>query len=241
MKDINSIHSNPHIYKVTCLVNNKVYVGKHVGIKKDYFASGKIINYAIKKYGIENFKREILVSGDFNKDLLNELEKTYIQLFNSTNRETGYNISKGGDGGGGNLNYKSGKGKLASNYGTRWTKEQKEHLAKIQRQKAKEGKLAVVELSRNKSKEWCKNISEGRKKAIKEGKITFEAQIAASKGRSAPNRVKYDQFDLEGNFIRRYDYASQMNEFGFNHRYACRVAEGKWEQYKGFTFKKVIS
>lgn len=58
--------------------------------------SGKLIKRAVKKYGKENFKKEIIVEGNFNQNLLNELEKHYIQLFNSTNKYIGYNISKGG-------------------------------------------------------------------------------------------------------------------------------------------------
>ena len=50
------------LYKTTNLINNKFYVGAHE-IKKNpdtYLGSGLFLQRAIKKYGIKNFKREIL-------------------------------------------------------------------------------------------------------------------------------------------------------------------------------------
>jgi len=86
------------IYKVTNLINNKIYIGK---IKKDYpeyFGSGVIIKNSIKKYGIENFKKEIIDTASSVEEL-NEKEKYWIKYFNSTDLIIGYNIGKGGDGG----------------------------------------------------------------------------------------------------------------------------------------------
>ena len=84
------------IYKITNLINNKVYIGQHCGKNKYYFGGGTILKSAIKKYNKENFKKEIIISGDFNQQLTDELEKHYIQLNNSTNKKVGYNIQKGG-------------------------------------------------------------------------------------------------------------------------------------------------
>jgi len=86
------------IYKVTNLINKKIYIGK---IKKDYpeyFGSGILIKHSIKKYGIENFKKEIIDTA-FSIEELNEKEKYWIQYLNSTDLTIGYNIGKGGNGG----------------------------------------------------------------------------------------------------------------------------------------------
>ncbi len=91
----------PHIYKVTNMINGKVYVGQHNGVKKHYFASGTLIKRAIQKYGKENFKREIIVEGDFTIEELNKLEIKYIKEYKSYYHnypDIGYNLTIGGEG-----------------------------------------------------------------------------------------------------------------------------------------------
>jgi hypothetical protein len=55
----------PYVYKITNLLNNCFYIGKHKPKNQnedfyDYMGSGTIISYAIEKYGIQNFKKEII-------------------------------------------------------------------------------------------------------------------------------------------------------------------------------------
>lgn len=86
------------IYKITNLINNKIYIGKDTTSDSNYFGSGLLINRAFKKYGMENFIKEVI---DETEDYieLSKKEIYWIEKYNSTNREIGYNISKGGDGG----------------------------------------------------------------------------------------------------------------------------------------------
>jgi len=86
------------IYKVTNLINNKIYIGQDSKNKQNYFGSGKIIKKAINKYGIQNFKKEILEICS-SVDELNQAEKYWIEKLNSTNPDIGYNISFGGQSG----------------------------------------------------------------------------------------------------------------------------------------------
>lgn len=86
------------IYKITNLVNGKIYIGKDTTSDKNYYGSGVLIKKAIKKYGKNNFKKEILENCISNDELC-EREKYWIEYFNSTDLNVGYNISKGGDGG----------------------------------------------------------------------------------------------------------------------------------------------
>lgn len=90
------------IYKITNLVNGKVYIGQSKNCKrrfKEHISaysssySSKIHN-AIMKYGIHNFKFEIL---EHNVENYNEREKWWIDYYKSNKREFGYNITEGGE------------------------------------------------------------------------------------------------------------------------------------------------
>ena len=87
------------IYKITNLLNNKIYVGKSELNNPNYYGSGTYITRAIKKYGKENFKKDIIIEFYFyDNDLLNEEEIYWIETLNSKDPKIGYNITKGGDG-----------------------------------------------------------------------------------------------------------------------------------------------
>lgn len=86
------------IYKITNLVNGKIYVGKDHTNNPDYYGSGKLIRRAIKKYGKEAFVKEVIEELEDPK-LLQDREKYWIKEYNSQDLRLGYNISPGGDGG----------------------------------------------------------------------------------------------------------------------------------------------
>ena len=89
-----------YIYKTTNLVNGKIYIGQHKSqvFDKEYHGSGKLIRRAFEKYGIDNFKTELLKWCETRSDI-NKYEKIYIHIYHSNDLEIGYNISEGGDGG----------------------------------------------------------------------------------------------------------------------------------------------
>lgn len=89
-----------YIYKTTNLINNKVYIGKKESSSyvPSYLGSGKLIRKAIAKYGVENFKNEI-VDVASNKEELNQKERYYISLYKEQYKNSCYNIATGGDGG----------------------------------------------------------------------------------------------------------------------------------------------
>ena len=87
-----------YIYKITNRLNNKIYVGLHKSpvLDESYWGSGRLISAAIKKYGVENFSREILEWCNTRQEL-NRRERFWIKKLDS--KRHGYNISDGGDGG----------------------------------------------------------------------------------------------------------------------------------------------
>ncbi len=86
------------IYKTTNLVNNKIYIGQTNGNRKNYKGGGKLLKLAFNKYGRDSFKFEVIIKGDFNQVLIDDLERHYIRLYNSTNLNIGYNLESGGFG-----------------------------------------------------------------------------------------------------------------------------------------------
>lgn len=89
------------IYKTTNTINGKVYIGQHkvtsIFARDNYLGSGKKFKFAIKKYGKENFSKEIITiaMSQLEADVL---EKYYIEKYDATNPEKGYNILAGGQG-----------------------------------------------------------------------------------------------------------------------------------------------
>jgi group I intron endonuclease len=83
-------------YVTTNIVNNKKYVGMHsaVNVNNYYLGSGVLLKKAIKKYGKENFKKDILCICE-SKEIAHENEKKYIEQYNST-QPNGYNIHPNG-------------------------------------------------------------------------------------------------------------------------------------------------
>lgn len=85
-----------YVYKTTNLVSGKVYIGQHHGdFDIHYHGSGNLIRAAVKKYGVWNFKTELLEEC-VDDNQLNEKEIFWIEYFNSRNLEIGYNIHRGG-------------------------------------------------------------------------------------------------------------------------------------------------
>src|ERR1035437_9481888 len=84
------------VYKTTNLINGKTYIGIHQTNNLDdgYLGSGLAIKRAIKKYGKDNFKREIL-EYCLSFDELLEKEKVYVNE-EWINEENNYNLKTGG-------------------------------------------------------------------------------------------------------------------------------------------------
>lgn len=85
------------IFKITNLLNSKIYIGKSSNDRSQYFGSGRTVKCAIEKYGKINFTKEIIDTANTLVEL-NEKEKYWISYYKSYDPTIGYNRSLGGDG-----------------------------------------------------------------------------------------------------------------------------------------------
>lgn len=84
------------IYKTTCLLNGKIYIGQHqtYDLNDGYIGSGYALNDDIEKFGREHFKTEILFDFDNFADMNNKERELVDESF--ILREDTYNMILGG-------------------------------------------------------------------------------------------------------------------------------------------------
>jgi group I intron endonuclease len=99
MANLNKVKKYHFIYKTTNLLNDKYYVGMHStsNLKDGYLGSGKRLRYSIRKYGVENFKLEILEWFDSREALVNR--ETQLVNEDLLKDEMCLNLKPGGSGG----------------------------------------------------------------------------------------------------------------------------------------------
>jgi hypothetical protein len=87
------------VYKITNLINGKVYVGVHktTNLNDSYMGSGPYLKQSIRKHGINNFKKEYLHIFD-NADDMFQMESLLVDA-DFVNSCSSYNLKLGGSGG----------------------------------------------------------------------------------------------------------------------------------------------
>lgn len=179
-----------YVYIITNLVNNKKYVGssrKHQ-IDESYYGSGRLIVNAIKKYGKENFTRDILWQGEGDA---RDVESHWLEYFDAANNPLFYNMTN--DARGNNLHKEDTKRTVSEKLTGR--KFSKEICMKI-----------------SQKKKGSTTSKKGKPDGPKPGTST------AHKGRVSPNKGKgksVSLYTVGGEFIRTYgsyyDLALDLN------------------------------
>lgn len=187
------------IYKLTS-PSGKMYIGQTTNLKDrkrclynpNKYYSGHRLDNAIKKYGIENFKYEIIIQIiDSDKirlrEKLNELEIFYIEKYNSY--KEGYNMTLGGSGSAGCF--------------------QTEESRKLISEKAKGRKGSM--LGRNLTEEQRKKVSDFAKTRIGDKNPFFGKSHSdeAKKRIGTANSIPIIQLDLDGNIINEFPSAKE--------------------------------
>jgi len=91
-----------YIYKITNKINGKAYIGftsrsVEERLQEHRRAFGnKILYKAIRKYGWDNFTKEVIFESWDPKWCLNEIETFFIKIFDTYHN--GYNMTFGGEG-----------------------------------------------------------------------------------------------------------------------------------------------
>ena len=88
------------VYKITNLVNGKVYIGQSKDVEKRLYehricSTNVHLRRAIKQYGVDNFSFELLE--ELSIEHLNERERFWIASLKATDPNFGYNLSSGGE------------------------------------------------------------------------------------------------------------------------------------------------
>lgn len=235
------------VYFHTNMDNNKVYVGitsQKIASRwgkngKNYLEKKKDGNFfqpkfakAILKYGWEGFTHTIFAEG-LSRDEACLMEMTLIALYDSV--ENGYNITKGGEGTIGIVISKEGRRRMSELFkGKRMSPETEfknghtftqEVLQKMS--EAKKGKPS-----------WNKGIkgyNAGEDNVMKRPEVR-----AKFKGVKNTRAKKVIQLDMEGNFIREWDYMTQVQEeLSFNIANLTACCKGRIKSAYGYKWKYV--
>lgn len=253
------------IYIIKNKINNKVYIGQSKKLSQRYAGHirriktkthhNEILQRAFEKYGIDSFEYDILEEV-LDDSLLNEREKYWIDFHGGINNENVYNLkdpllNEYSDYVRSKLS-KTNSGENNPNYGHEWTEEMKQKASD-----RKKGKTWEELYGEDKAKEMKKNASksqEGRthseetKEKIREHNIgennpaygKGERQIGDKNpmyGKPSVQRKVVLQFDKHGNFIKEYEYVSDVKKDGFHIGNVASAARGKLKSSGGFIWK----
>lgn len=206
------------IYLTTNLLNGKKYIGQHNRVDDSYLGSGNILGKAIKLYGKENFKREILQYCINSKDL-NESEIYWINYFGADKSDLFYNVTKGGE-----SDFSSFERREKQRLSKLGTKQSSEHIEN--------------RISKLRDRKRPTNVGEAIRQSRLGVKTSEETKLLLSKsrenkcvGKNNPQSRAIVQLDTDGNYIKTFECITDASHISTN---IWRVLNGSLETTNGF-------
>jgi len=177
------------VYKTTNLINNKIYVGAHKTTNPDdsYLGSGVYLKRCIKKYGKENFKKEVLFIFETEKEAL--IKESEIVDENFVKSKETYNLKLGGGRKLGTSGYKfteEQKKKMCISQQKRWSNLTDEERILIQEKRNRiPNKLKGKKLTKNHAKKISEALKSKNLLTHNSVKISINDEIFLSINRAA--------------------------------------------------------
>lgn len=235
------------IYMYVNKVNGRKYIGQSVNFNRRHREhlnkDGLLIEKAIKKYGISNFEIIILEEDLNSVEEMNNLERYYIEKYETLVSQGGYNIQRGGNGwevteqfrrecsrrNVGENNYFYGKrfcGDSNPFFGKAHTEETKTRLREAWKEKYENG-FKNPRLGQSLSEEQKLKISKTKREKKANGwvsprkgcKMTEETRQkmkdnhADFRGGNHPRAKRVVQLDENGEVIREFSCVKEASEY----------------------------
>jgi hypothetical protein len=233
-----------YLYKTTNLITGKFYIGVHKSEKEfdeKYYGSGIYLQRAIKKYGIENFKTEVLSYCDSEEEMYNLEKEVVNDVFIKSPHN--YNMKIGGKGGWPAAGSDKAKrnGLIIKEY---WKNEE---FRKNTTSKISESTKAVMS-----TPEMRKKISDGQKNRSIEEKKQTSIKLSSSlknsyKQKTEEEKLKYRQEKkkiMSDPEIRKRisDGMKNSNKLvGYNNPDFRKRWKPKYDEIKDFVIDKIIN
>jgi hypothetical protein len=227
-----------YLYEVTNLLNGKTYIGQHItdDLEDGYLGSGKALKSAIKKYGRDKFKKEILLFAR-NERALNILEMMAVTP-EFCALKSNYNLKEGGNSGRPNpeIREKMRQKKLGArnhNYGKPKTEEWKAKVRAAQKgrvaSKETRLKMSLAGLGRRHTEDAKKRI--GIASALRPRRESTKRKIGDTNARPFPDVYNIHTGEECRNNFNLSEFCRQK---GVNSSGMFNVFSGKYKQHNGW-------
>jgi len=219
------------IYKITNLINNKVYIGQTIGTLEKRWKrhtwectrkrNAMAITNAIIKYGMDNFTIEEIYKASTMEEL-NDKEIYYISILNTIS-PNGYNIDNGG---GNKSRSDETRAKISLAHKNRWDKG--ERISEETRKKLSESHKGYVPSEETKKK--LREFFKGKKPSenTRRGSIEY-------------NQKTYTLLNPNGELVTFTNMKNFCKENNLSNSKLCLVASGKRRSHRGWTIPDIIS